>query len=120
MSETAISKAENTAASENLDAKPGFTPLVDIYENDRELIVLADLPGVIPDALGVHLEKGRLSLTGKVTPDGEEPFEYKRTFLVPNGIDAEKIEATLALGVLKVVLPKSQANQPRRIAVRGA
>lgn len=113
---------------EQVQARPAVAPLVDIYENEEQILVLADLPGVSEDALTVRLEKDQLFIEGRVGDmvEGDatvlaadwRPVDFRRTFLVPRGIDAEKISATLAGGVLTLKLPKSAAIKPRQITVR--
>jgi HSP20 family protein len=101
-------------------------PPVDIFENADELLVLADVPGVTRDTITIDLNKGQLTLTARrVDPEGGTTaskawgaFDYHRAFLVPSGIDAEKITAELSNGVLSVRLPKSAALKPRRIEVK--
>jgi HSP20 family molecular chaperone IbpA len=106
-------------APEKLQQRPSVTPAVDVFENKDELLVFADLPGVATDDLTISLEKNQLALRGKRTLNGRA-FDYARTFVVPNGIDAEKISAELKHGVLTLRLPKSAAHKPRTIAVRSA
>lgn len=102
--------------TETQQATQAVTPLVDVFENADEILIFADVPGVAKDALVVNLDKQRLTFTGK----SARGFEYKRTFVVPAGIDADKINATLDLGVLRVALPKSAALKPRQIAVKAS
>lgn len=105
---------------------PTFAPVCDVYENKDEILVLADLPGVTPDALRIHLEKGELSIEARrpVVAGGRGlgteygDVEFRRRFGVPGGIDAERISAELNNGVLHLHLPKSDALKPRRIEVR--
>ncbi|MBF0204642.1 MAG: Hsp20/alpha crystallin family protein [Desulfamplus sp.] len=63
-------KQEVSTSAEH--TKPGllFTPAVDIYENDNEIIVLADMPGVTTDDISIDLKDGILTLTGDVKPWG--------------------------------------------------
>jgi HSP20 family molecular chaperone IbpA len=106
---------------EKMQQRPTLTPTVDIYENNDEVLILADLPGVAKADLAVHLEKGKLTIDGKRPPGGEpgaEAFDYRRTFAVPQGIDAEKIVAGLTGGVLRLHLPKSAALKPRQIEIK--
>jgi HSP20 family molecular chaperone IbpA len=80
------------------------------------------LPGVSKENLSIHFDKGHLTLEGRLgefAPD-EEPFDYRRTFVVPQGIDSEKISAQLQSGVLRVSLPKPAALRPRQIEVRAS
>jgi HSP20 family protein len=99
---------------------------VDIFENAEEVLVLADLPGISKDNLTIHLDKGQLTIEGrrKETGEGNElaaefgPTDYKRSFVLPPGIQSDGITAELSHGVLRVHLPKSAALKPRQIDVR--
>ncbi|HVY46729.1 MAG TPA: Hsp20/alpha crystallin family protein [Minicystis sp.] len=114
--ETTMQK-QGVDGAEKLQQRPTVTPAVDVFENRDELLVLADLPGVDKDDLSIALEKSQLSIRGKRVIDGHA-FDYARTFVVPNGIDADRISAELANGVLRLVLPKSAALKPRTIQVK--
>jgi len=116
--ETTIRKRENDLP-EKMAQRAAVAPAVDIFENKEELLILADLPGVLKEDLSINLDKGHLTLEGRLRDFGpeEEPFDYRRTFVVPQGIDAEKISANLQSGVLRLVLPKPAAIKPRPIAV---
>lgn len=101
-------------------------PRVDVYENEEELLVLADLPGVKKDGVEVRFEAGELHVSAErpYVPAGAPLAEeyraapFARAFAMPEGIDAEKIDATLDKGVLTVRLPKVAAKKPRKIEVR--
>jgi HSP20 family protein len=101
-------------------------PPFDIYENKEELLLIGDLPGVKTDQLKNHMDKNELTIEGLRTPVthdhilvGEAPFcDYRRTFVVPPGIDDKKIKAETKYGVLRLHLPKSEAVKPRQIAVK--
>jgi HSP20 family molecular chaperone IbpA len=103
------------------------TPACDVYENDAEVLVLADLPGATPDALRINFERGELTLSarrsaadvqGELVRREYQDGTFERRFAIPNGIDASKISAELKDGVLKLHLPKSEAVKPRQIPVR--
>ena len=110
---------ENTLNKvEKMAERPTYAPLVDIYENKDEVLIFADVPGVGTDDLGIHMDKDQLTIEARRAATGsEQAFDYKRTFVVPRGIDAEKIAASLQNGVLKLTLPKSAAMKPRQITV---
>jgi HSP20 family protein len=102
-------------------------PACDVYENDDEILVIADVPGVSEDALNVNLDNGELAvLARRVVSAGDGAFtgveypdcEFRRRFAVPAGIDASKINAELKNGVLWLHLPKPEELKPRQIAVR--
>jgi len=101
-------------------------PACDVYENDDEILVVADLPGFTSEALTVNLEDNELTIEAQRDVSRDEAFitreyrdcDFQRRFAVPGGIDAAKISAELNHGVLSVHLPKSEALKPRQIAVR--
>jgi HSP20 family protein len=75
---------------------------VDVFENDAELLVVADLPGVTQDKVDARIEQQRLSVSA-TRADG---VTFERTFRVPAEVDAERVTATLKDGVVSVKLPK--------------
>ena len=112
---------------EKMDAKRTLTPPVDIYENAEELLLVTDLPGVEQDGVTVNLEKRELVIEARKTrAEGEgrplavesQDLDYRRSFILPQGIDAEKISAELKNGVLRVRVPKAAAVKPRQIQVK--
>jgi len=104
-----------------------FTPRVDIVETENELLLFADLPGVLPDNVDLRYEQGELILRGKVQPTragghllfGEyEVGDFYRVFQVHETIDASKIGAEFKNGVLTVHLPKQDAVKPKQVPIR--
>jgi HSP20 family molecular chaperone IbpA len=103
-------------------------PAVDIYENDNEILLHADMPGVVKNDISVNIDNGTLSLSGirKIETKGYSNWEeftdveYARSFSVPQTIDVEKVEAELKDGVLKLHLPKSEAAKPKQIEINAA
>jgi len=104
------------------------TPAVDIYENDNEILLHAEMPGVVKENISVDIDNGTLSISGvrKLETKGAATYEefsdveYVRSFSVPQTIDVEKVEAELKNGVLKLHLPKSEAAKPRQIEIKTA
>jgi HSP20 family molecular chaperone IbpA len=104
-----------------------FKPVVDIFENDSEITLLADMPGVSPDSVNIDLRNGVLTIAGDIKPwegpdesDVRVEFEigkYYRQFTLSETIDQEKIEANLEDGTLRLTLPKSQKAIPRPIVI---
>lgn len=116
--ETTMNKRENQSP-ERMQQRAAVAPAVDVFENKDEILIFADLPGVAKDNLAIHLEKNELAIEGRRPDAGdEEPYDYRRTFVVPAGIDADRISASLQNGVLRVALPKPAALKPRTIAVK--
>lgn len=104
-----------------------FTPAVDIFETEREITLLVDMPGVISDNVSIDLHEGILTISGDVKP-WEEPDEsdvliefeigkYYRQFTLSEVIDQSKIEAKIEDGVLRLVLPKAEKAMPKKITV---
>jgi HSP20 family molecular chaperone IbpA len=106
--------------------RPTFAPPVDVYESDDEIVVVADLPGAQPDSVDIKFEKDQLQISAKRGGEGSGQLlfgglregDYRRTFVVPRGIDSAQITADMSDGVLRVHLPKSSALKPRTIAVQ--
>ena len=106
-----------------------FTPRVDIFENDKELTLFAEVAGVRPDDVNLRYENGELLLHARVEPRVQgknvllqeyEEGDFYRAFTIHESIDAGRISAECKNGLLTVHLPKVEAVQPRRIAVKGA
>ena len=111
---------------ENVGGRPVVAPSFDIYENKDELLLIADMPGVDEGDLKISLDKEELTIEGR---QGDEstgtafarelrPVDYRRSFVVPQGINREAVTADLKGGVLRLHLPKSAAAKPRRIEVK--
>ncbi|MFZ5478299.1 MAG: Hsp20/alpha crystallin family protein [Myxococcota bacterium] len=102
-------------------------PRCDIWESEQDIVLTADVPGVQEDAVRLTLERDELLLEANTDlPQAEgEPLalefgnvQYRRTFLVPKGIDGDAISAELRNGVLRVRLPKTAQAQPRKINIQ--
>jgi HSP20 family molecular chaperone IbpA len=120
-------KHEVSTAAEQ--TRPGlvFTPDVDIYETETQIVLLADMPGVNSKDLTIDLRDDVLTISGDIAPfEGAEEedilIEYEtgrftRQFTLAEVIDQEKIEAGLSNGVLRLTLPKIDKATPRKITV---
>ena len=105
-------------------------PVVDIFENDHGITMLADLPGVSNDRLNLQVDKDTLKITGDAAigaAQGMEPLwaevrstRYERAFTLSSELDAENITAAMKNGVLTVNIPKRAEVRPRKIQVRVA
>jgi HSP20 family protein len=103
-------------SAERIRDRPAFVPRVDIYEDDSEIVLMADMPGVDETSVDITLEDGVLTISGDVEPMQPEGYslayaeyrvgDYQRRFSVSNQVDQENIEATLKDGVLRLCLPK--------------
>jgi HSP20 family protein len=93
-----------------------LVPAVDIYENEQELLVVADVPGVSPEGLELRIEPPELRIKG--TPATDEGTVYFRAFRIDERIASERVSAELKDGVLTVHLPKAEKARPRKVDVR--
>jgi HSP20 family protein len=127
--ESTIAKpeAEQAPSAERTRCGCCYRPNVDILEQENELVVLADMPGARNDAIDINFEDGQLEIYASVAPRHVEDREcllheydvgdYYRSFRVSEAIDAAKISAEYAEGVLTLHLPKAESAKPRKIAV---
>ena len=120
-------KQEVSTPAEQTRPWPVFTPDVDIFETEKELVLLADMPGVEAGDLDLDLRDNVLTLAGDAAPakeDGEEDIlneygtgRFYRQFTLSEVIDQRKIEASLTDGVLRLTLPKVEKATPKKITV---
>lgn len=100
-------------------------PPVDIYEQEDRLVVLADLPGVRKEGLSVQVEKGILTIEGRIAREGAGSLLQREFLLIPffrqfritEAIDPNRIRASLKNGVLRLDLMKAEKAKPRQIPV---
>ncbi|GAB4175760.1 MAG: Hsp20/alpha crystallin family protein [Geothermobacteraceae bacterium] len=103
-----------------------LTPAVDIFETDEGLTLVADIPGVDKDHLRLDIDQGVLTIEGLASQvdQGEQVLQefgasgYFRQFRLPDSLDADRTEAELKDGVLRLHLPKSEAAKPKKIAIK--
>jgi HSP20 family molecular chaperone IbpA len=112
--------------------RPGraYVPDIDVYETKDSLWLCADMPGVDEKSVEVKMADGVLSIEGQVSLQDYENLapvytEYNvghfvRRLSVSDDVDAERIKARMANGVLELELPKAERAKPRRIAVTAA
>ena len=121
-------KQEVTSPAEQTTPGLVFTPAVDIFETEKDITLLADMPGVKADNLTIDLRDNTLTLVADVAPveeSGEENIlvEYKtgryyRQFTLGELINQENIDANLSDGVLRLTLPKVEKATPKKITVK--
>ena len=105
-----------------------WSPAVDVYETEHELVVKADLPEVDPKDLDIRVENNVLTIRGerkfekKVNEDNYLRAEraygsFSRSFSLANSVNAEAIKADYHNGVLTLTLPKREEAKPKQITV---
>jgi HSP20 family protein len=105
-------------------------PAMDVYETDNELVVETSLPGAKPEDVDISVTGNTLTVkaeTKKEEEKGEKGKYYccerrygvfQRSVSLPVEVDAGKAEAVFANGILKLTLPKTEAQKPRKIAIK--
>jgi HSP20 family molecular chaperone IbpA len=121
-------KQEVAGAAEQTTAGLVFTPAVDIFETEKEITLLADMPGVRAEDLSIDLRDNTLTLSADIAPvetAGEDDIlveyesgSYYRQFTVGELINQENIDAQLNDGVLRLTLPKVEKAAPKKITVK--
>jgi HSP20 family protein len=120
---------DNVYESVNRELAIGEWPRVDIEEATDNYSIKADLPGMDKKDVAITIENGTLLIEGeKKTEQKREKGRYyhlersygkfSRSFTLPDGVDAEKITASMENGVLLLQLPKSEQAKPRSIEVK--
>ena len=90
-------------------------PPVDLVEKDNEYEITAELPGLDDKTVEVKLSNATLILSGEKTEEGERRYgSFKRSFRMPEGVDADKIDASFEKGILTVRIPKLRRRRKRR------
>lgn len=105
-----------------------YSPLVDILETQEKYMLIADIPGANAENVDIAYERGTLTLSARV--QNRQPQnarfvfrefgvgDFRRTFQIGEGIDASRIEAEVANGVLTLHLPKTETARTRKIPVK--
>ena len=105
-----------------------WTPRVDIKEEPERFVIFADIPGVEPKDIEIHMDKGILSLKGERSAESATETDrysrverahgtFYRRFALPDSANPEGIAATGRNGVLEISIPKKPETTPRRIRV---
>jgi len=106
-----------------------WVPRSDVEEQEDRYRIQIDLPGMKKDQIRVTVEKGILEIAGERSSEKEEKSKgyrrrertfgsFRRSFRLPDAVDAEKIASTYENGVLTVEVPKSEKALPRQIEVK--
>jgi HSP20 family protein len=107
-----------------------FSPAVNVAETETGFEVTMELPGMKPEEFKVELKDGELWITGEKREEKEEKGktfhrversygEFRRVIPLPGTVAEEQIAAEYKEGVLKIVVPKTEAAKPRHIEVKG-
>lgn len=129
-----LSKTDGRSAVGRYDSgeatrsKPLIIPRADIYETEKNVVVLADMPGVGPENVDVSIEGRVLTIRGQVPEHVHKgsrlthaeygDADYQRVFTLSEEIDRDQISARQRNGLLILELPKAAAAKARKIEVR--
>jgi len=105
-----------------------WSPVVDIYDQDGNIVIKAELPGVDKKYIHVDVKDGVLTLAGERSYENEVKEEnyhrkeralgkFQRSFTLAEGLEPDKIEADYKDGILKIEIPKPEEKKPKTISV---
>jgi HSP20 family protein len=105
-----------------------WAPAVDIYEDENQLVLTAEVPGIDEKDIEIKLEDNTLSIHGERKMEKETKEEnyhrleraygsFYRSFTLPNYIDQEKIQAQHENGILKITMPKKPELKTRKVKI---
>src|SRR5208337_4103549 len=117
-----------TEAPEEALTTTSFAPPVDIYEDEHDITLKMEVPGIDEKDIDVRMENNTLTVHGERKIEKEEKEEnfrrverqygsFTRTFTLPTTVDSEKVSASYDKGVLKITLPKKAEAKPKQIKV---
>jgi HSP20 family protein len=106
-----------------------WTPAVDIFETDTEIVLKAELPEIKREDVQINIENNVLTLSGERKFEKETKKEnyhriershgvFKRSFTLPTVVDQENIKATFVDGVLQMNMAKREESKPRQIEIQ--
>jgi len=131
---TTLRDAMNQLLAESVVRSRGWTsssqiPL-DLYETENEYVAKLAVPGLKPDNFDITMQQNVLTIKGHTQAEQQQGMRYhvqeqrfgdfNRTIQFPTPIDAEKIQASLADGLLTIHVPKAEAAKPKRITVKAS
>lgn len=104
-------------------------PAIDVYQTPNEFVVKASLPGTKPDDVNIDITGNTLTIKGETKAEQETKNEdylyqerrygsFSRSLVLPSGLQADKIEATMENGILTLTIPKAEEAKPKTIKVK--
>ncbi len=107
-----------------------WLPTIDVSETDDHVIVRAEVPGMDKKDINITMSEGLLTIQGEKKQEKKEEKEnyrfverrygsFSRSLRIPNGVDANKVDASYKDGVLKVAIPRSEPEKSRKIEIAG-
>jgi HSP20 family protein len=105
-----------------------WIPAMDVVEADDHFVLRADLPGMAEGDVNIEVDDNVLTISGERKSEHEERKDgyyrverafgsFRRSLSLPEGVDAEAIQASFNSGVLEVSIPKPEQNKPRKVQI---
>lgn len=105
-----------------------WTPELDVYEDENEVVVTADVPGLKPEEIDISISGNTLTIRGEKKREEEKKGKnyyrlershgsFSRSVELPVSVDTKKISATYKNGVLEVTLPKVEEAKPKKVKI---
>jgi HSP20 family protein len=121
-------EAHTQAGQDESLTTSSFAPAVDVYEDEQNVALKIEVPGIDEKDIDVLIENNTLTVHGERKIEKEEKEEnyrrverqygsFTRTFTLPTTVDSEKVSANYDKGVLKITLPKKAEAKPKQIKV---
>ena len=105
----------------------GWTPALDLYQNNDNIIAIVELPGMRKEDIEISLHDGMLTISGErrmQAQESEQPErteryvgKFRRSITLPSRVDANKVSASYRDGILTVTLPKAEEAKAKQIPV---
>jgi HSP20 family protein len=102
-------------------------PRTNLYDDGEQFHLIAEVPGLTPEALDVKIQGNYVEITGELKVDPPKGYRahrserssasFTRSLTLPSDVDADKVSASLKDGILLLKLPKSEAAKPRQISI---
>jgi len=105
-----------------------WVPAMDLVETDDHLVLRADLPGLDKEDVEIEVKDGVLTISGERRAEHEDSADgyhrveraygrFSRSLSLPQGIDADQVQASFDKGVLEVRIPKPAERKPHRVQI---
>ncbi|WP_347272921.1 Hsp20/alpha crystallin family protein [Candidatus Kuenenia sp.] len=124
----ALEIAQNTDFFDNATTSRGVYPPVNIFEKNRDLVFVVELPGVKKEDLNIEVKGNTLRLSGERSiAYGKKTsyhriernaFKFDRTIRLPNKVESDRVKAEYKEGLLVIMLPCAESEKPKKIAIQ--
>jgi len=119
----------NDSAEPTTDNLPSFKPGANILETDKAFEIQLALPGLKKEDVKIDLRENSLTIAGERSNKSEETKgtwhyseirqgKFSRTFIIPENIQQDSIEANFSDGMLDIILPKAEPKQAKAIEIK--